>query len=655
MSLPAYPPCPADHAARVAWLEQVHKLTTVEFDAARARGIAWSWTRLFTFAAFLFGGYEYLDSLTPWIGGLTVAALAAFILSVRRHGRVRERSVTLALTRDVVAEARRRTAGEPILLRSGRRPDDQAFWDDFFDTLSLDAPCFPLSPQETDDLDVFGEPLSLFGLLNRTSSPAGAARLARALTRPLSSTAQISERQEAVHWLAEHGPERLHLMAAAAGLRREQKTCVKFLRTVRDAAPLPSRVHPRLFRAWGLAAPIALLLGTAEAFGWVATGAGWLPLIAVSLLNLVLTQFFMGEVRHRLRPWLDLDGVVDGLHFFCRIAVQALPDHALLGEQRRRLAAAIGPGGLPALERTIPFLYLGLSGLLHTLIDVFVFWDLQVLGLLERAYLSHREQLLGAVTALAECETLAALAAFAAEEPDATWPELLDDECLLKIDQGRHPLIRPAAAVPNTLSLHDDANTWIVTGSNMSGKSTFLRMAAVNVLFAEIGSAVTAAGVRLSPMQILTDLRIRDDLSRSESYFLAEVRQVCRMVDQSAAGRAIFALIDEPFRGTNSEERIAAAGAVTLSLMAGSGLFLVATHDAALTRLADDHRAFNYHFRESFDNDELVFDYRLQPGPAESRNALAVLEGEGYPADLVARAKQIFSDLREGRPPGSSG
>ena len=148
-------------------------------------------------------------------------------------------------------------------------------------------------------------------------------------------------------------------------------------------------------------------------------------------------------------------------------------------------------------------------------------------------------------------------------------------------------------------------------------------------------------------MEILTDLRVRDELSKKESYFLAEVRQVRRMVEAARSDRPVFALIDEPFRGTNSAERVAAASAVVTSLINGSGLHLVATHDAALTSLGDADNAENYHFQESFEQENLVFDYKLRTGPAQSRNALRVLQAEGYPKDLLAHAKQL---LDEGRP-----
>jgi DNA mismatch repair ATPase MutS len=302
---------------------------------------------------------------------------------------------------------------------------------------------------------------------------------------------------------------------------------------------------------------------------------------------------------------------------------------------------------LPRLEARIPFLFFGLTGIMHFVVDLLVLWDVQAVAMIESVTIKHRQALLDTIDALGEAEFIACLGTYAWEERGTVQPIVDDDAPHLEIVDGRHPLIDRESAVANTLRLGAPVRTWIITGSNMSGKSTFLRMTATNALLAMIGSRVPAAAMRLSPLEILTDLRIRDDLSRKESYFLAEVRQVRRMVDAARAGRPILTLIDEPFRGTNSGERVAAASAVVRSLIAGSGLHLVATHDAALTALGDCDRAANYHFEEQFENDGLVFDYRLRDGQARTRNALRVLAVEGYPKDVVEDARNTAAILAQ--------
>jgi DNA mismatch repair ATPase MutS len=325
-----------------------------------------------------------------------------------------------------------------------------------------------------------------------------------------------------------------------------------------------------------------------------------------------------------------------------------------LRELRAAFDESLAPGGLASLHRRIPFVYLGLAGVLHTIIDVVCLWDLQVLLLIERCSLRERGRLLQAVSAVGELEMLCSLAAFSAEQPCTSWPQLVSGPPRLTIREGRHPLVGHERAVANTAVLGEGENTWLITGSNMSGKSTFLRMLGANVLLARAGSAVCAVDMTLTPLRILTDLRIRDDLARQESYFLAEVRQVRRMVVDARAGAPILALIDEPFRGTNSAERVAAAGAVIGSLIRGSGLHLIATHDAALATIAAREGGTNYHFEERFEQSQMVFDYRIRPGPARGRNALRVLESENYPGDVIARARELAAELGD-KSPASEG
>jgi DNA mismatch repair ATPase MutS len=213
-------------------------------------------------------------------------------------------------------------------------------------------------------------------------------------------------------------------------------------------------------------------------------------------------------------------------------------------------------------------------------------------------------------------------------------------DTMLDIQAGRHPLIAPERVVANDVKLGRTLHVWIITGSNMAGKSTLIRMVGVNVLLAQVGAVAIAEGMTWSPVRLLTDLQARDDLSQDASYFLAEVRQLRRMVLPPDGEAPVLGLIDEPLRGTNSHEQVAAALAVVRHLLDSRHLFLIATHDRKLTGLADGSSAANRHFREDLNADGLIFDFRLHPGPATTRNALRILELEGYPPELVARARQ---------------
>lgn len=644
MDLSFFPPPPTEHGDKAQWIEAAKTTTTAAFKKERRTSAILAWLRFFTFAVLAVGLYGWMAEGLRWSLVVGLGGLVAFVAAVRFHGRVRFRVQTLALLRAVLDESRKRVDGEPLILREGNAPTDTEFWESLYDAHTGIA----LSPQELGDLDVFGRPISLYGLLNRTSSPAGAARLAQCLSQPLADAAKILERQDAARWLAEHPIRRLRLMAAAAGFRSLSKEFQQMFETIRDAQPMPGGAKIRIARIWGLAGPIAVALGLGELLGWYPIPFGWLPIIVVAMINGIVLSSIRQDTGERIRPWLELEDVVAQFRFFAASAVEALPDNGILGRKRQQLEAAIAPGILPRLEARIPYLFLGFSGIVHAIIDLLVLWDLQAVAMIEAVAVRHQAELLKAIEAIGETEFLASLGTYAWEEDGAVFPMVENGKPHLEIDTGRHPLIARADAVANSLTLSDPARTWVITGSNMSGKSTFLRMTASNTLLAMIGSAVPAKSMRITPLEILTDLRIRDDLSRKESYFLAEVRQVRRMVDAARHDRNVFVLIDEPFRGTNSAERVAAASAVVRTLINGGGLHLVATHDAALTTLGDLPNAKNKHFEERFENEGLVFDYTLCDGPAHTRNALLVLESEGYPADLVADAKKIAAELTEG-------
>jgi DNA mismatch repair ATPase MutS len=253
---------------------------------------------------------------------------------------------------------------------------------------------------------------------------------------------------------------------------------------------------------------------------------------------------------------------------------------------------------------------------------------------------------------LAELEALTSLACFSAEQPVACYPEPVG-ETGLAIKEGRHPLILEQDVTANSISLTPDKRTWVITGPNAAGKSTFLRMVGVNVLLAQTGAAVPAAEMTWSPVRLITDVRIRDDLARNESYFLSEVRRLRRLVLDGEKDTPILGLIDEPFRGTNSQERTAAGLALLEHLTASPNLFLIATHEELLARIAaTTASAANYHFQEHLREGGITFDYQLRPGPATTKTALRILEREGYPNSLLERARQLLAGGTSSTPPG---
>jgi DNA mismatch repair ATPase MutS len=257
-------------------------------------------------------------------------------------------------------------------------------------------------------------------------------------------------------------------------------------------------------------------------------------------------------------------------------------------------------------------------------------------------FVPHRDVMLEGLAALAEFEALGALACFSATQPVRCYPDVVSDT-RVEITAAVHPLIAPENAQANDLLLTGAERMWVVTGPNAAGKSTYLRMVGVNLLLAHIGAAVGARQMAFSPVRLLTDVRIRDDLAKHESYFLSEVRRLRRMIADTQTDPPLLGLIDEPFRGTNSSERTAAGVALVEHLLKSQHLFLIATHEETLARTAaQSDAAENYHFQEHLAEHGIVFDYLLRPGPAGTRTAIRILEQEGYPTSLLERARKLM-------------
>jgi DNA mismatch repair ATPase MutS len=214
-----------------------------------------------------------------------------------------------------------------------------------------------------------------------------------------------------------------------------------------------------------------------------------------------------------------------------------------------------------------------------------------------------------------------------------------------------HPLIEPERVVLNDLHLGPQSPIAIITGSNMSGKSTLLKSVGMNLVLAGMGGPVEARAMRWTPLALSSDINVRDSLDDGKSYFAVEVERVERILRLAREGGKVLGIFDELFRGTNSAERLAIAMALIAHLRGTGGLYLVATHDLAITRLAEEIPGIvNFHFREEVHDGTMRFDYRLRPGPAPTRNAIRVLETRGYPETLVREARARLQSI-EGKEP----
>jgi hypothetical protein len=234
------------------------------------------------------------------------------------------------------------------------------------------------------------------------------------------------------------------------------------------------------------------------------------------------------------------------------------------------------------------------------------------------------------LAAVGEFEALCALAAYAFESPDDPFPEVVADGPCFDGEGLGHPLIPKARCVRNDVRLAGELRVLVVSGSNMSGKSTLLRTVGVNAVLALTGAPVRARHMRLSPLAVGATLRVQDSLQAGRSRFYAEITRVRRLLDLARAGPLLF-LLDEVFQGTNSGDRRQGAEAVVRRLVESGAIGLVTTHDLALTGIADRlaPRAANVHFEDRFENGAMTFDYLMRPGVVQTTNGLALMRAVG--------------------------
>lgn len=287
-----------------------------------------------------------------------------------------------------------------------------------------------------------------------------------------------------------------------------------------------------------------------------------------------------------------------------------------------RLAAALG-------VRTNP--------LLHMLVHLVVPWDFFFTYLLEIVKKEIVHLLPRWLDAWHELEALNSLANFAYLNPNYVFPEVTNESDRFVARNLGHPLLKPAAKVCNDFELDHQHRIVILTGSNMAGKSTFLRTIGVNLSLAYAGAPLNATSVQTSLFRLFTCIKVSDSVQDGLSYFYAEVKRLQALLAATKIDDSfpVLFLIDEIFRGTNSRERLIGSRSYIRALSDGPSLGLVATHDLELIKLADQIEGVtNYHFREEVRDGRMVFDYRLRSGPCPTTNALTIMSLEGLPVDL---------------------
>ena len=478
------------------------------------------------------------------------------------------------------------------------------------------------------DLDLFGRG-SLFELLSIAATPAGEETLAAWLKSPAAAD-EVAARQRAVTELT-----------GALDLRESLGRAALDVRTGVHTEPLLAWAeHARLLSPTWLAWIARLFTASVVAtIVVVAVIRDIRPLLAV----LVAQSLFIGPQLRRIEQVVHgAAAVTRDLETLARLLT--LIQHGtftapLLRSVQQRLGSG-GAGALQAIRR------------LHWLVEVHDWQHNNVFLMFSMPFLvgthlawaieswrgRHGAAVRQWVVAVGEFEALASLSAYRYEHPDDPFPDIATGSERAALFEGTalgHPLLPAARMVRNDVALNDVTRLVVVSGSNMSGKSTLLRTVGTNAVLAFAGAPVRAQSLRLSPLAIGATLRIQDSLQEGRSRFYAEITRIRELADVARGQRPLLFLLDELFHGTNSHDRLVGASGVLRSLLDRGAIGLVTTHDLALTAIADNlgPHAANVHFEEWFDAGEMRFDYRLKAGRVTRSNALALMRAVGLEVD----------------------
>lgn len=235
------------------------------------------------------------------------------------------------------------------------------------------------------------------------------------------------------------------------------------------------------------------------------------------------------------------------------------------------------------------------------------------------------------LSAIGEMEALLSLAAFSYEHPENSFPELISGAASFHAEELGHPLIPAAKCVRNTVSIVEPARALIVSGSNMSGKSTLLRAVGVNTVLAMAGAPVRARLLRLTPLHVGASIAIHDSLQEGNSRFYTEITRLRQIYDLAEQPPPLLFLLDELLQGTNSSDRRIGAEGIVRALMDRGAIGLISTHDLSLTEIdiSQDHRLHNVHFQDEMENGRMKFDFKLREGVVTKSNGLELMRSIG--------------------------
>jgi len=478
----------------------------------------------------------------------------------------------------------------------------------------------------TYDLDVFGQG-SLFQFINRTTTPLGLKKLANLLKSYETEIEQLQSRQCSIADL-ETDLEWRQLFAAKSNLDNEKDLKLLNQFSQKDRLRNPERI--RIAITWiPLISFVCVVLAIA---GWI----NWSILLGLAIFNTVVLTFskktidkyydHYGSQAEILEKYQDLIELIEKRHFESPELI-GLQNKLKIGDQTASSVIRQLKHHLSRFDYRGNFLFIAIA-------DPLFLWDLIYVYKLYLWHRKYHQELEVWFDVMATFDALSSLSNFNFNHPDFVIPTFRNESFCFDAKNLAHPLIKSKVRVGNDFVMTQKGEIIILTGANMAGKSTFLRTIGINMILAMNGCRCCADKLTIKPILLYTNMRTTDNLMKAESYFHAELLRLQSILTQIKSGSETFVLIDEMLKGTNSADKLEGSKELTKQLIRIRANGIIATHDLKLTDLEEEFPQYihTFCFEIEIENDNLIFDYKLQKGVTRTMNALFLMRKMGITA-----------------------
>ncbi len=470
----------------------------------------------------------------------------------------------------------------------------------------------------------------IYKRINNTQSSAGEEYLYYLLRSPVFEGTALAERDRLVEYFRKNPAEREKLQLLLAGLGKKRYAGVYDF-FLGKSEVLPKTSHYGLLVAALLLSPFTMFINVA---------VGFILITGIFLANILIYY----RVKSAREPLLDrITYIIELIRCARRISKAGIGQ---IGEYTGKLRDSSGHFRSLAINSFYQLFFNTNDVLLEPLKAIFLL-DLIAFNRLVRVLNEHKGEIRDLYENIGFLDSITAIASYRDSIDFFTAPSLYESSitkpAALQFIDAYHPLIKNP--VVNSLGIKKSV---LITGSNASGKSTFLKMAAINAIFAQTIYTCLAREYESSYFAIFTSMALKDDVASGRSYYMTEINSLKRIIDNMKGPFPLLCMIDEVLRGTNTIERIAASSMILGDLGESNCIIVAATHDIELAAILKD-RYDNYHFHERFEGNSIFFEYRIHPGKSTTRNAIKLLRIMGYPDQIVDSAENMAeSFLREG-------